>query len=83
MLSKVQPFGNAELNSLLNIGITALAAAKIVIKPRTSVMRSRVFNANREPATTPIADPAIIATTLIRVPKPIIMISTSLLHSIP
>ena len=83
MLRSVQPFGNEEPKSLLNIGITALAAARIVIKPRTSVMRTRVFTANREPARTPMVEPAIIAAILIRVPKPIIMISTSLTYSIP
>jgi len=77
MLSKVQPLGRDCEYWVENIGITAPAAARIVIKPRMSVINSRVLTLNREPANTPKADPAIIDRTLIKVPRPINTIKTS------
>ena len=61
----------------------ALAAARIVIKPKTSVMRSRVFGANLEPAKTPTVEPAMIVTIFIKVPKPMITLKASSAKCIP
>ena len=61
MLRRVQPFGRDCEYSFVNMGMTALAAAKIVIKPSTSVINSRVLTFKREPARTPTTEPAIIA----------------------
>ena len=82
MLSNVQPLGSSEAKLSLNNGMTAPAAARIVIKPKTSVIKSLVFTARREPASTPIVEPATMPTILIKVPNPIITIRTSWTHSI-
>jgi len=82
-LSKVQPLGRDCEYSEVNIGITAPAAAKIVISPKTSVINSRVLILNREPANTPKADPATIAITLIKVPRPINTELSSFINCIP
>ena len=83
MLNKVQPLGRDCEYSVVNIGITAPAAARIVIKPRMSVINSRVLMLKREPANTPKADPAIIDRTLIKVPSPINTIKSSYVNCIP
>ena len=83
MLNNVHPFGSDEENSELNIGISALAAANIVMRPKISVIRSLVFTAKREPANTPTVEPRTMATMFISVPKPIITINTASEKCIP
>jgi hypothetical protein len=68
--SKVQPLGSDEIYRCDHMGAKALADPRIVMRPKTSVIKTLVRDGIRAPTNTPMVAPAMIVAIFTDVPNP-------------